>query len=72
MEGDRDSRSRASAARNFYPRPHMEGDFGLTKVCPKELISTHALTWRATRHILQDCRDFVNFYPRPYMEGDLN
>ena len=33
-------------------------------------ISTHALTWRATRHILQDCRDFVNFYPRPHMEGD--
>ena len=34
---------------NFYPRPHMEGDrrlHGRWRGC--QMISTHALTWRAT------------------------
>ena len=37
------------SVQSFYPRPHMEGDvvlFGLFN--PLLVISTHALTWRAT------------------------
>ena len=33
---------------NFYPRPHMEGDFSMPRPAPGTIISTHALTWRAT------------------------
>ena len=33
---------------NFYPRPHMEGDRFRDAVSLVVLISTHALTWRAT------------------------
>ena len=35
-------------ARDFYPRPHMEGDFSMPRPAPGTIISTHALTWRAT------------------------
>ena len=34
--------------RNFYPRPHMEGDLFCKSVPYWVYISTHALTWRAT------------------------
>ena len=36
-------------SRNFYPRPHMEGDRRACFVYRANFpISTHALTWRAT------------------------
>ena len=39
----------SSSSIYFYPRPHMEGD---AQIGPADrvvaLISTHALTWRAT------------------------
>ena len=35
----------------FYPRPHMEGDDRLGIGADNFSISTHALTWRATRWI---------------------
>ena len=33
-------------------------------------ISTHALTWRATKTWYTNNKDVANFYPRPHMEGD--
>ena len=37
---------------NFYPRPHMEGDRGqLVSSYYHYIISTHALTWRATSKV---------------------
>ena len=36
---------------NFYPRPHMEGDFPPIFTVGQDEISTHALTWRATKHL---------------------
>ena len=35
-------------AKDFYPRPHMEGDPVFCRSLPLAPISTHALTWRAT------------------------
>ena len=35
--------------RDFYPRPHMEGDGKKPSEYDNVLISTHALTWRATK-----------------------
>ena len=55
---------------HFYPRPHMEGDEVNTLAKLEELISTHALTWRATGKDLHLCIVFLYFYPRPHMEGD--
>ena len=37
---------------NFYPRPHMEGDLDVFTLPQSAGISTHALTWRATAHII--------------------
>ncbi len=37
----------------------------------KYIISTHALTWRATRVACTPTTRHINFYPRPHMEGDV-
>ena len=43
---------------NFYPRPHMEGDpFKFLSVDYLRVISTHALTWRATNNSGRDLFD---------------
>ena len=55
MEGDDLTYAKMSNSGNFYPRPHMEGDRarpGCDVLQP--LISTHALTWRATYR--PDCK----------------
>ncbi len=51
MEGDLYHWCNFSRDGNFYPRPHMEGD-NLGGECPENciVISTHALTWRATKY----------------------
>ena len=36
--------------KDFYPRPHMEGDDFQARIPIARMISTHALTWRATRY----------------------
>ena len=49
MEGDFDVFSLSQGSRNFYPRPHMEGDrMRMCNYYSRCFISTHALTWRAT------------------------
>ena len=48
--GGRRSSGRASTGQwNFYPRPHMEGDPEGPPTAHNQHISTHALTWRATK-----------------------
>ena len=49
MEGDLSRFRRGVVLPYFYPRPHMEGDFDEVALQPRSfVISTHALTWRAT------------------------
>ena len=48
MEGDHGGASKMREVLNFYPRPHMEGDWPTTRRTIGLRISTHALTWRAT------------------------
>ena len=48
MEGDPPHAKAGQCAENFYPRPHMEGDVVNGAVSMPGIISTHALTWRAT------------------------
>ena len=49
----------------------MEGDADLIKIdLVVAVISTHALTWRATPRRSQEDRFCNYFYPRPHMEGD--
>ena len=43
------SPTQSADQRDFYPRPHMEGDALKTYIEGTDFISTHALTWRATR-----------------------
>ena len=50
MEGDSLLMEDKVCSRNFYPRPHMEGDIYTDCNQGGISISTHALTWRATRH----------------------
>ena len=57
--------------RHFYPRPHMEGDMcTIGDMGGWQVISTHALTWRATESSLSSWFAIAYFYPRPHMEGD--
>ena len=56
--------------RDFYPRPHMEGDIYGWRNLLSAGISTHALTWRATIAKSIESITNSNFYPRPHMEGD--
>ena len=56
---------------DFYPRPHMEGDYLEQKAGVTNVISTHALTWRATPPIHRPLSRHGHFYPRPHMEGDI-
>ena len=58
------------ADKNFYPRPHMEGDDELQRLTVQMSISTHALTWRATSNPASPAKRNPHFYPRPHMEGD--
>ncbi len=46
------------AQRDFYPRPHMEGDLWCVISPAARDISTHALTWRATANMLKCRRAF--------------
>ena len=46
-------RTAVRARTDFYPRPHMEGDEKLRAVKKVYWISTHALTWRATRKVFE-------------------
>ena len=57
----------------FLPTP-SHGGRQLSKEVKKTLgdISTHALTWRATRDCVGAQRLHRNFYPRPHMEGDIS
>ena len=54
---------------HFYPRPHMEGDVSRQAKVADGVISTHALTWRAT----EDGRKVVDchrrFLPTPSHGG---
>ena len=56
---------------NFYPRPHMEGDpFKFLSVDYLRVISTHALTWRATCGITGETTK-TEFLPTPSHGGRL-
>ena len=63
--------------KDFYPRPHMEGDITTTKTCKYITISTHALTWRATQYRYRPGCD-TQFLPtpshggRPWNSGSCN
>ena len=73
MEGDNLVDMKTKMREYFYPRPHMEGDaIALLLEIDPELISTHALTWRATSQSVSRALSFWNFYPRPHMEGDCS
>ena len=49
----------------------MEGDFDEVALQPRSfVISTHALTWRATADAGAFAYGTGHFYPRPHMEGD--
>mgnify|MGYP003107575463 CR=1 FL=1 len=49
MEGDGHGGADRTKTGHFYPRPHMEGDaIHRASSVLLNLISTHALTWRAT------------------------
>ena len=48
MEGDEKRLIHFKSPRDFYPRPHMEGDASEEEARGVPVISTHALTWRAT------------------------
>ena len=51
MEGDGCRALLLLSGGDFYPRPHMEGDCSMVIYKKQAVtISTHALTWRATRH----------------------
>ena len=54
----------------FYPRPHMEGDRHQAPEIRSRSISTHALTWRATRHPPY-CTLIFLFLPTPSHGGRL-
>ena len=60
----------SSTTEYFYPRPHMEGDCDAQLRVGDQLISTHALTWRATFFFPRIPEWMEHFYPRPHMEGD--
>ena len=53
---------------NFYPRPHMEGDEIDGQRGSEAVISTHALTWRATAHNPVFCSQ-LRFLPTPSHGG---
>ena len=53
---------------DFYPRPHMEGDPGREKSADYTKISTHALTWRATKRHPPPPNDKI-FLPTPSHGG---
>ena len=48
MEGDAIKMEKMVKIDDFYPRPHMEGDMSVGMIFDMMIISTHALTWRAT------------------------
>ena len=51
----------------------MEGDAITVISTERSLdISTHALTWRATKGVKMPIKIIRDFYPRPHMEGDAS
>ena len=56
--------------KNFYPRPHMEGDHNPLRLspCPREFLPTPSHGGRL--HTASPKGAVVYFYPRPHMEGD--
>ena len=69
MEGDRACSAICAKTRDFYPRPHMEGDQRRTAlIFLLWCISTHALTWRATLTIRDTLSELV-FLPTPSHGG---
>ena len=54
---------------DFYPRPHMEGDFCAGIISFTNFISTHALTWRATHRGRFPAPAFAQFLPTPSHGG---
>ena len=71
MEGDPKGRKGKEHEKNFYPRPHMEGDT-VTSYGERygfKFLPTPSHGGRLvidTNHLFLD-----DFYPRPHMEGDL-
>ena len=68
MEGDALRSSNSSLSSYFYPRPHLEGDKLLIPFCIEAVISTHALTWRATSSS-RKFNSFFQFLPTPSHGG---
>ncbi len=70
MEGDSRSSCICQSGFYFYPRPHMEGDSEMGRVDIVALISTHALTWRATLGSIDSTEvNLSKFLPTPSHGG---
>ena len=69
MEGDLLGERRIVVQLNFYPRPHMEGDPPCSASDCSVLISTHALTWRATECHCRRPSAGLRFLPTPSHGG---
>ncbi len=66
MEGDKWDKPFKVVYREFLPTPSHGGrHFSLYNIYSIRLISTHALTWRATLRLPLSRSRFQNFYPRP-------
>ena len=69
MEGDGQRGAYPQRGGDFYPRPHMEGDIiNLYSSC-FTVISTHALTWRATASSAKIVSCSTTFLPTPSHGG---
>ena len=55
--------------KDFYPRPHVEGDLSHVHKFLRPVISTHALTWRATRVAAFGSAQPMRFLPTPSRGG---
>ena len=57
---------------NFNSRAHVERDLGdsVSKI-KTQFISTHALTWSATREIMTFTKKWLNFNSRAHVERDI-
>ncbi len=69
MEGDAEKLFEQAKQEDFYPRPHMEGDAGDYSAELTISISTHALTWRATRSSYDWMGCGLQFLPTPSHGG---
>ena len=57
--------------RDFYPRPHMEGDerYLPMRQCYPNFYPRPHMEGDRDGYLCQECRKY-DFYPRPHMEGD--